>query len=229
MRTKTLFLGAAFIAAGLASSMAQSNVYSLNIVGYYNVPINGAQTFCANSLRNGTPANRADQVIPYADADAIQIWTGVAFQSFFMDSGSATGWADVNANDVPLANLPILGQGTGFFYTRNGSVTNVTFVGEVPTGTNTVNITLAQNALGSPVPYGGLISSGPIGCPVADADGIQLWNGAKFVLTSRDSGAGTGWADVNSNDAPEPSLTVGQGFFYSKNGGNITWTQILNP
>src|SRR5436190_4799543 len=38
MRTKTLFLMAAAIAAGLVSSFAQSsNVYSVNVVGYINV------------------------------------------------------------------------------------------------------------------------------------------------------------------------------------------------
>src|SRR5262245_34235043 len=36
MRTK-LLIGAAILAAGVASTMAQSNVYSLNVVGYYNV------------------------------------------------------------------------------------------------------------------------------------------------------------------------------------------------
>jgi hypothetical protein len=39
MRTKTLLV-AAVLAAGLATSMAQ-NVYSLNVVGYYNVTIPG--------------------------------------------------------------------------------------------------------------------------------------------------------------------------------------------
>ena len=38
MRTKALLCAAA-LAAGTAASMAQSNVYSLNIVGYVNVPL----------------------------------------------------------------------------------------------------------------------------------------------------------------------------------------------
>ena len=228
MRTKTLFLAAAFVAAGLASSMAQSNVYSLNIVGYYNIPITSQQTFCANSLNNGTPANRADQVVPYTDGDGLSIWNGVRFTSLTMDSGAGTGWADSGGSDVPLANLPILGPGVGWFYTRAGTVTNLTLVGEVPLGTNVVNLNLAQNAVGSPLPYSGLVSTGPIACPVADGDGVQTWNGAKFVLSSRDSGAGTGWANSGGGDVAEPSLAVGQGFFYSKVGGTVIWNQILN-
>jgi hypothetical protein len=229
MRTKTLLLTAALVAAGVASSMAQSNVYSLNIVGYYNVPVNGSLTAVANSLNNGTPANRADQVIPYSDGDNIQVWSGVSWDIYTMDSGAGTGWADVNSSDVQLVDLPTLSPGKGFFYGRAGSLTNITFVGEVPTGTNTVNITLSLNALGSPLPYGGAIETGPIGLPIADGDNVQLWNGVQWVLNTRDSGAGTGWADVNSSDVPEPTLSVGQGFFYGKAGGNITWTQILNP
>src|ERR1041385_5044775 len=41
MRTKTLLLAAALTAAGLATSLAQSNVYSLNVVGYVNVNVAG--------------------------------------------------------------------------------------------------------------------------------------------------------------------------------------------
>ena len=37
MRTKTLLLAAALTAAGIASIQAQSNVYSVNVVGYVNV------------------------------------------------------------------------------------------------------------------------------------------------------------------------------------------------
>src|SRR5437667_4436469 len=39
MRTKALLCAAGLLAAGVATSMAQSNVYSLNIVGYANVKI----------------------------------------------------------------------------------------------------------------------------------------------------------------------------------------------
>ena len=228
MRTKTLFLAAAFVAAGLASSMAQSNVYSLNIVGYYNVPISTVQTLCANSLRVGTPTDRLDQVIPATpanDGDAVAIWNGVKFVPAFIDGGV---WVDVNTDPIPLANLPVLGSGVGFFYTKgNVNTTNVTFVGEVRTGTNTVSISLQNNALGSPLPYAGAIASGPIAVPVADGDQIQKWNGIKFVTTIRD---GADWTDVNAGIVAEPSLTVGEGFFYTKLGGaSIPWTQVLNP
>src|SRR3954470_8755678 len=50
MRTKALLCAAA-LAAGAATSMAQSNVYSLNVVGYYNVPVPANQlVLVANQL-----------------------------------------------------------------------------------------------------------------------------------------------------------------------------------
>src|SRR5882672_2501980 len=54
MRTKTLICAAVLMAAGVATSLAQSNVYSLNVVGYVNVPTTGAGNFnmMANPLNN---------------------------------------------------------------------------------------------------------------------------------------------------------------------------------
>ena len=229
MRTKTLLAAAALIAAGAATSMAQQNVYSLNIVGYYNVPASGALTAMANSLRAsaGTPEqDRADKVIPYSDGDNIQVWNGAGWTVYTMDSLSGTGWSD-NNGDVPLANLPVLGPGVGFFYGKNTAVTQLTFVGEVRTGTNNVAIPVGLSALGSPLPYSGAISTGPVNLQVQDGDNVQTWNGSGWDLVSRDSLSGTGWTGA-SGDVAEPTLSVGQGFFYGNGVGAFNWQQVLN-
>lgn len=228
MRTK-LLAAAAILAAGVATSMAQSNVYSLNIVGYVNVPVAGTLTAMSNPLRAGTAGavDRADQVIPYSDGDSIQVWTGVTWSSYTMDSLSGTGWTDSNG-DVPLASLPVLGSGKGFFYGKNTSITTVTLVGEVRTGTNNVAIGTGLSALGSPLPYGGPIETGPIDLNVQDGDNVQTWTGSGWRAVTRDGLSGTGWTDTNG-DAPEPTLTVGQGFFYGNTVGAFNWQQILNP
>ena len=49
MRTKALLVAAA-IAAGAVTAMAQSNVYSLNIVGYVNMTQNAGFKIWANPL-----------------------------------------------------------------------------------------------------------------------------------------------------------------------------------
>ncbi len=194
MRTKTLLAAAAFIAAGVASSMAQSNVYSLNIVGYYNVPISGALTPIANSLKAdaaGTP-DRLDKVIPYADGNNIQVWNGAGWDLWAMDSISATGYVNPQGGDAALTSLPVLGPGIGFFYGNNIGTTNVTFVGEVRTGTNTIAIPAGLKPIGSPLPVGGLVSTGPVNLQVQDGDNIQLWTGAGWALYARDSISATG-------------------------------------
>jgi hypothetical protein len=231
MRTKSLLAAAAFIAAGVASSMAQANVYSLNIVGYVNVPITGSLTAVANPLRadTGGAVDRADKVLPYKDGDTIQVWGGASWDIWTMDSISATGWVNPLGGDAPLASLPVLGPGIGFFYGNNTGTTNVTLVGEVRTGTNTVNVPVGLKPIGSPLPYGGLVSTGPINLQVQDGDNIQKWTGTSWAIYARDSISATGWLDPLGADGPEPTLTVGQGFFYANNVGAFNWTQILNP
>jgi hypothetical protein len=63
MRTKTLVCAAA-LAAGLATSaLAQSNVYSLNVVGYYNVTV-PANTFVLVGNQLNTTNNTLPGIIP---------------------------------------------------------------------------------------------------------------------------------------------------------------------
>src|SRR6185369_1228000 len=56
MRTK-LLAAAAILAAGIASSMAQSNVYSLNVVGYVNRTFVGGGLFSLTSNPLNTTNN----------------------------------------------------------------------------------------------------------------------------------------------------------------------------
>src|SRR6267378_4268086 len=80
MRTKTLLCAAA-LAAGVVSSMAQSNVYSLNVVGYVNKPFkNGLYTLVSNPL-NGTN-NTLNTILPNApNFSKINLWD-TALQDF---------------------------------------------------------------------------------------------------------------------------------------------------
>src|SRR5688500_15579957 len=54
MRTKTLLLTAALSAAGIATSMAQAPVYSVNAVGYVNTPLVPGYNLISNPLDNKT-------------------------------------------------------------------------------------------------------------------------------------------------------------------------------
>src|SRR5439155_14751749 len=105
MRTKTL-LCAATLAAGLASSMAQSNVYSLNVVGYYNVVIPaGQKRLIVNQLN--TTNNTLVNILPGPYAGGT---------TFFYFSGGFSGanW-DTDANEWDN-NFPLPAGVGGFMF-----------------------------------------------------------------------------------------------------------------
>ena len=115
MRTKTLLIAAAALAAGILSSSAQT--YSQNIVGYANLPTlsSGANYLLACQFTMGV-SNGLNEIFPTPppDASTILLWD-VPSQSYFSytaDSGSASGWDDVNG--FGLASPPSITVGQGF-------------------------------------------------------------------------------------------------------------------
>lgn len=198
MRTKALYV-AAFVAAGLASSMAQ-NVYSLNVVGYYNVPV-AANTWYLVGNQLSTSNNLLKQVIPVApDGSQFQKFNA-GYQAFVFDELDGT-WTGANVDSATLKP----GEG-GFF--KSPVATTVTFVGEVPQGnlTNTLPAGLYVISA-SQVPQAGTPTA--LGIPGEDGDQLQLFrSGYKaFVYDGLDN-AWTG------SGAP-PTIGVGEAFFYKK-------------
>src|SRR6188508_988832 len=96
MRTKTLALCAAALAAGALSVTAQSNVYSLNIVGYANVQMAaGNHTFVNPFDKDGI--NSATNVLTLPDATYFSFWTGSAFDNWYYEEVGDPGgpwWTD---------------------------------------------------------------------------------------------------------------------------------------
>ncbi len=244
MRTKTLVCAAALIAAGVATSMAQSNVFSLNIVGYANVPAPSGFTFQSNPLDVGT--NGANEVIPNSgqwDFSEIHQWTGVNYQVAVFDSSTddtTTGFIDRNGNPIPV---PILNSGKGYLLNRSGASNVVTYVGQVRTGTNVLTYPASAlvYAVGSPIPYSGGVSTA-LGftnsagnldfCEVQQAivNGGGAVTGFKVsVFDSSTDDTTTGFIDRNGNQVAEPLIKIGEGFFFNNaSGGTRTWTQILS-
>src|SRR5215472_13564848 len=81
MRTKALLCAAA-MAAGALTTMAQSNVYSLNVVGYVNYPFNVAGNYYLVSNPLDNTNSDLNAIIPVAPAGSqVQTWN-VAIQDF---------------------------------------------------------------------------------------------------------------------------------------------------
>jgi hypothetical protein len=212
MRTKTLLLAAAVIAAGLTAATAQS-VYSVNAVGYVNLSLGSGFTMIGNPL-NTTNANALDSVLP-APPDGTQIlkWDS-ANQRFFPAHQffDGAGW-------IPGGNLS---PGEGAFINLENPTT-ITFVGEVPQGALSNNIPLNFSAISMQTPQA--INLTDAGFPADDGDQILTWNPAlQRYNPAIQYFDGAGWIPGDPNG---PTPAVGQGFFVNK-AVERPWTRTFS-
>jgi hypothetical protein len=200
MRTKTL-LCAAVLAAGVATSaVAQSNVYSLNVVGYYNVPVTANHYILVGNQLN-TTNNTLGGVIPNPPP-------GSQFQAFQNGGLTAYTFDEFDLVWVPNGNASLApGQG-GYF--QSPVATTLTFVGEVKQGslTNTF-IKNAYVVSASIVPQAGTPNS--LGVPAEAGDQMQTFNNGFSAFTFDEFDLV--WTPGDPNG---PALSVGQAFFYRK-------------
>jgi len=245
------------VAAGVASSMAQSsNVYSLNIVGYVNIPINVGYNLITLPLQNADPTSSINSVLtntsiggvsaPAPGNTAVFTWDPV--HSHFNQPEYAGGdgnWYDQTFSVLETNGLP---PGQAFFLqmptVANGGVTNmtVTVVGSVLTGTNSYTVTQGYNFYGNFEPIQGDITTN--GFPVVDNSALFTWAGNHYnqpvygLGTNDSSYSGT---NIVGNPASVPVFAdqtfsyvvvvappVGVGFLYQYLGTATSWTQTFS-
>jgi len=224
MRTKTLLLSAAAVAAGLVSVQAQSNVFSANVVGYVSVVVKGNLAFSlvANPLDDGNGNQLTNVVASLPNKSTVQVWDPAA-ATFVGASKSFGSWN---------TNFPIP-PGTGFFASAGGTsdVTNV-FVGSivVPNGSsNSVAINSGSGLFylrGGAIPYSGSLTdayntaSFNLGASLPNKSSVQVWDAAAQTFI----GASKSFGSWNQNI----QLSPGQGMFINNNSGNPTnWIESL--
>jgi hypothetical protein len=208
MRAKTLLCLAA-LAAGAATTMAQSNVYSLNIVGYVTY------TQAPNTFRlAGNPLNATNNDVKYVFTSGPQ-YPGL---TVYKRNSAGTGYdqasfdSDLNDWNGPLVVNP--GDGLWVFAPPGTPFTN-TFVGEVKL--NSTNLLKAGFDLkASALPQQGLIQTDLL-APGAAGDVVYIQNSA-----------GTGYDQYPYDSdigfwAPEPVIPVAKGFWYYNAGANKNW------
>jgi hypothetical protein len=209
MRTKTLLAAAAMLAAGLASSMAQSNVYSLNVVGYVNrtVPGGGKYSMLANPL-NAT-SNTLGGILTGSLLPGSQV---LVFNPTIVDYDTYTrvafgnGWSPAAGAAVSLAP----GKGVLVFSPlANADVTN-TFVGEVLQGSLTHAIDAGYTFLGNKVPDTGNVTV--LGLTAALVPGNQLGQ-MNVAIQDFDVSTRTGFNPFWSGPSGVPVLNVADGFY----------------
>lgn len=213
MRTKTLLLAAAALAAGVLASQAQSNVYSANIVGYVNVTNEvGAYAMLANPLDNGT--NDLYSLLPnQANGSSVSVFIGGVLETSSKTKGT---WS----TDY------IIPPGTGFFLKGNSSATN-TFVGQVDYANNGIstNVIVCPNGInvlvGSPIPFSGSLSDTGTNTmnlnALPNGSSVSMLIGGTLQTASKTKGAWT----------PNFTINPGQGFYIKSNGATNV-VQTLN-
>jgi hypothetical protein len=210
MRTKALILAAAASVAGIAAVQAQSNVYSVNVVGYYNVTIQPAPSqfkMIANQLN--TTNNTLNGLIAGVPPGTIFLnWNGTGF----------TPHEYIDDTDKWDPNFTLNPGDGGFLRNVTASPMTVTFVGEVPQGSLTNPIPANTSIEASVVPQGGAVQS-VLGLPVVDGEVVLKWKttaGGGYTPYEFIS-AGDGW------DPSEPTVEVGESFFTTKSGPAQNW------
>jgi len=211
MRTKAMILGAALLAAGVASSMAQSNVYSVNVVGYINLNLTNGYTMVANQLDfDGTGTNNTIQGVfsnSLPTGSSVYKFVSGAFQSFSYGRGGWSGNASMN-------------PGEGVFVFCPSAVT-ITTVGTVLQGTSTNVLSGGYSMVSSVAPLSGAIDStgnGGLNYTPSTADAVYLWDPVGQAYVTYTHGRG-GWSPSS------PVISVGQGIFLSS--PNTSWVNTF--
>jgi hypothetical protein len=212
MRTKTILCAAA-LAAGLATSaVAQSNVYSLNVVGYYNVPVSPNQFYLVGNQLNTTNNTLAGIIPNPPPGSQFQVFANGGFTAYTFDEFDLAWVPNGNASLAP-------GQG-GYF--RSPVSTTVTFVGEVRQGSLTNTFIKGQNVVSaSIVPQAGTPNS--LGIPAEAGDQIQVYHNGFSAFTFDEFDLV--WAPGDPNG---PALAVGDAFFYRKAPTATTTNWVRN-
>ena len=209
MRTKTLLIAAAALAAGLACSQAQ-NVYSANVVGYVNLTISGSAggkfTMIANPLN--TTNNTLDGVLNNANVPIpcdFYRWNGSGF-----DIATYFGSWSFNHSLAP---------GEGGFILTDTSFTN-TFVGEVLQGalTNPFPGPAIYSIRSSKVPQTATTDVLGLDDDLSPADNVYQWNYAtqSFDIKTYFGSPGS-WDSL-------PTIKVGESVFLYT-GGAGSWNR----
>ncbi len=229
MRTKTLIIAVAALAAGILTSSAQT--YSQNIVGYVNQVLPGGNSLVTIPVNTTNQATiDAGQALPCLQTgDAVITFNGVGYQSYtYLNYGPGYTWQNPDGSYGDTA--PQLTIGQGFFYSNAQGVPETnTFAGTVVL-TQSVSLSAGVSAVASAPPVAGAVDGTAFTLPYQTGDAIILFNGVGYQsYTYLNYGPGYTWQNPDgSYGDTAPSVTVGQAFFYSNAQGVAEpWTQTL--
>jgi hypothetical protein len=212
-------LGAVMLCSAVWQTPAQSNVYSLDVVGYYIVPISPGWNVVANQFIPATNYNANSVLLGQAVDGSLLYRFNPATQGYY-EAGTyftGVGWyaPSGNPND-PALNLPL---GDGVLIWTPQRWTNI-FVGFVAQGYLTNPLPAGFSLKSSIVPVAGGLET-IIAFPAHPND--KVWRGAPPVPSFYT------FDELDLVWHPEePSLNVGEGFFlYTTDPRLWVWNFIV--
>jgi hypothetical protein len=259
MRTKTLALSALLGLIGSASLVAQTNVYSLNAVGYINVPIYPGFNLISCPLIC-SPDNTLATIMPngglFGAATSNQylaweVWQWVpsaaSYNTDFADAPVAGNKKGTVNSGWESGGTIAVTPGSGIWLYNPGAATNLTLVGTVPqNGSPVMTNTIQQgfNIVGSAVPMSGDLFANTNTLLGAVSGGT--FNSGDAIYTfepgsqSYDNGGGAGpvykasksdWAGAGSSGNPVTTNITEAFWFFNGGGASETWTEnfAINP
>jgi hypothetical protein len=206
MRTKSLLFAAAVGLAGVASAVAQNNVYSVNAVGYVNLTVPSGFSMIANPLNSTN--NTIGTLVTLPRFSQLFKWNGTGFDIATMSSG---GW------DHPEYTLA---PGEGAFVSVSSQQT-LTFVGEVLQGNLTNAIPAGFAIRSSQVPQTGSVTALGLTPALKRFDQLFKWNAAAGQYDIYSLASGGVWSPT------DPIINVGESFFLSTSAGG-SWSRTFS-
>jgi len=207
--------------------LAQTNVYSVNVVGYINVTLQPGYNLVSSPLQasNNSVNTVLANISPVDPANSLLFtWGGVSYNQGQIAGGDGF-WYDPNTGNPSTQVVP---PGASFFI-QNGSGGNLTMTltGSVVQGTNGYVVSKGYTFLGDPAPISGDIVTN--GFPVTDNALLYTWNPVSQQYNQALLGGGPpspGFFDPNTGNPVVVAPAVGQGFIYfSPLTNNTTWTR----
>jgi hypothetical protein len=226
MRTKTLLVTAALSVAGIATSMAQ--VYSVNAVGYVNVPVSPGFNLIANQL-NRTGGNTLNALFSGVSAES-QVFKYVASNgSYTADIYDGANWLYAETGDPSVRTLSP-GEGA-FFYLAGATAQTITLVGEVPQGDVGLSLTPGFSLVSSKVPQSVPIDT--IGVPAVVESLFLTYNATVQGYNIALINDGTDWLHSETGVVTPATPKVAEGFFFYNPSATvpIAWVRTfsVNP
>jgi hypothetical protein len=244
MRTKTILLSALLGAIGSVSVMAQTNVYSLNAVGYINVtcPVGFSIVSCPlttspDNTLNTVMNNGAGGYNGSLNGCEVYFWQP-STAGFSTDAAEAVGTGSkgttANTNGWTHNGTNVLSPGAACWFQNNTlNPLTLTFVGQVPsTVTNTLGA--GFSLVGAGIPMSGDLASNTLAnlTNYNIGDQVYVWvpasNGFNTYSSASGKAAGFGYQGQWTSTGDPIVTNVGEGFWYENNSSPVTsvvWTE----